>query len=148
MGLVVAGVVTPAFAQRERRFHVLPSQLGTYASPIMGMAFAFGWTPCIGPVLGAVLTMASSQQTLGRGVALLACYSIGLGVPFIAAGVAFGRLAGVFAWVKRHYQAVNLVSGLILAAFGVLLLTNSVSYLSHFFIDLLDRVGLQRLSNI
>jgi cytochrome c-type biogenesis protein len=148
MGLALAGILTPSFLQRERRFHVLPSQLGAYASPIMGMAFAFGWSPCIGPVLGAVLSMASSEQTLGRGVALLACYSIGLGVPFVASGVAFGRLAGVFSWVKRHYRVVNLVSGLVLAAFGVLLLTNNVSYLSHFFIDVLDRLGLQRLANI
>ena len=69
-------------------------------------------------------------------------------MPFVVAGVAFGRLAGVFSWVKRHFRVVNLVSGLILAAFGVLLLTNSVHYLSNFFIDLLDRVGLQRLSDI
>jgi cytochrome c-type biogenesis protein len=148
MGLVLAGALSPAFIQRERRFHVLPSQLGAYAPPIMGMAFAFGWSPCIGPALGAVLTMASSEQTLARGVALLACYSVGLGVPFVVAGVAFGRLAGVFSWVKVHFRVVNLVSGLVLAAFGVLLLTNKVGYVSHFFIDLLDRLGLQRLSNI
>jgi cytochrome c-type biogenesis protein len=148
MGLVLAGVLSPAFIQRERRFHVLPSQLGAYAPPIMGMAFAFGWSPCIGPALGAVLTMASSEQTLARGVALLACYSVGLGVPFVAAGVAFGRLAGVFSWVKVHFRVVNAVSGLVLAAFGVLLLTNNVGYVSRFFIDLLDRMGLQRLSNI
>jgi len=148
MGLVLAGVLSPAFIQRERRFHVLPSQLGAYAPPIMGMAFAFGWSPCIGPALGAVLTMASSEQTLARGVVLLACYSVGLGVPFVVAGVAFGRLAGVFSWVKVHFRVVNAVSGLVLAAFGVLLLTNNVGYVSHFFIDLLDRLGLQRLSNI
>ncbi|HLY84863.1 MAG TPA: cytochrome c biogenesis protein CcdA [Acidimicrobiales bacterium] len=148
MGLVLAGALSPAFIQRERRFHVLPSQLGAYAPPIMGMAFAFGWSPCIGPALGAVLTMASSEQTLARGVVLLACYSVGLGVPFVVAGVAFGRLAGVFSWVKVHFRVVNAVSGLVLAAFGVLLLTNNVGYVSHFFIDLLDRLGLQRLSNI
>jgi cytochrome c-type biogenesis protein len=113
----------------------------------MGMAFAFGWSPCIGPALGAVLTLAGSEDTLGRGVALLACYSVGLGVPFVVAGVAFGRLAGVFAWVKRHFRVVNLVSGLVLAAFGIMLLTNNVHYLSTFFINLLDKVGLQRLSS-
>jgi cytochrome c-type biogenesis protein len=147
MGLLLAGVVAPAFLQRERRFHVLPSELGSWAPPIMGMAFAFGWSPCIGPALGAVLTLAGSEDTLGRGVALLACYSVGLGVPFVVAGVAFGRLAGVFAWVKRHFRVVNLVSGVVLAAFGVLLLTNNVHYLSTFFINLLDKVGLQRLSS-
>lgn len=147
MGLVLAGVVTPAFLQRERRFHVLPSELGAWAPPIMGMAFAFGWSPCIGPALGAVLTLASSEDTLARGVALLVCYSLGLGVPFVAAGVAFGRLAGLFAWVKRHFRVVNLASGVVLMAFGVLLLTNNVHYLSTFFINLLDKVGLQRLSS-
>jgi len=147
MGLLLAGVVTPAFLQRERRFHVLPSELGAWAPPIMGMAFAFGWSPCIGPALGAVLTLASSEDTLARGVALLVCYSLGLGVPFIAAGVAFGRLAAVFAWVKRHFRAVNLASGVVLMAFGVMLLTNNVHYLSTFFINLLDKVGLQRLSS-
>ena len=79
---------------------------------------------------------------------MLLSYSLGLGVPFVLAGVAFGRLTGVFMWVRRHLRVVNLVSGLILAAFGVLLLTDSVHYLSSFFIDLLDRIGLQRLSNI
>ena len=148
MGLAFAGVISPAFMQREHRLHVRPSQLGSWAPPIMGMAFAFGWSPCIGPALAAVLSLASDQQTLFRGELMLLTYSLGLGVPFVIAGVAFGRLAGVFAWVKRHFRVVNLVSGLILAAFGVLLLTNSVHYLSSFFINLLDHVGLQRLSNI
>ena len=62
-----AGVVSPAFLQRERRFHVAPSQLGAWAPPIMGMAFAFGWSPCIGPALAAVLSLASDQQTLWSG---------------------------------------------------------------------------------
>jgi cytochrome c-type biogenesis protein len=143
MGILLAGLVTPAFLQRERRFHVVPSQLGPWASPIMGMAFAFGWSPCIGPALGAVLTLAANEGTLLRGELLLVCYSLGLGVPFVLAGLAFGRLAGVFSWVKRHYRVVNLVSGLVLVAFGVLLLTNSIHYLSSFFIRL---PGINRLS--
>jgi cytochrome c-type biogenesis protein len=126
---------------------VVPSELGSWAPPIMGMAFAFGWSPCIGPALGAVLTLAGSEDTLGRGVLLLASYSIGLGVPFVLAGVAFGRLTGVFAWVRGHFRVVNLVSGLVLVAFGIMLLTDNVHYLSTFFINLLDRVGLQRLSS-
>jgi len=146
MGILLAGVVTPAFLQQERRFHVLPSELGPWAAPVMGMAFAFGWSPCIGPALGAVLSLASYQQTLARGVLLLVAYSLGLGVPFVVTGFAFGRLAVVFAWVKRHFRAVNLASGAVLVAFGILLLTNNVHYLSTFFIDLLDHVGLKRLS--
>jgi cytochrome c-type biogenesis protein len=126
---------------------VTPSELGSWAPPVMGMAFAFGWSPCIGPALGAVLSLASSEDTLGRGVALLACYSLGLGVPFVLAGLAFGRLAAVFSWVKRHFRVINFVAGMVLIAFGVLLLTNNVHYLSTFFINLLNRLGLKRLSS-
>jgi cytochrome c-type biogenesis protein len=147
MGVVLCGVATPAFLLRERRFTVTPSELGSWAPPIMGMAFAFGWSPCIGPALGAVLSLASSEDTLARGVALLVCYSLGLGVPFVLAGVAFGRLAVVFAWVKRHFRLIDFVSGMVLIAFGLLLLTNNVHYLSTFFINLLDRIGLKRLSS-
>jgi cytochrome c-type biogenesis protein len=148
MGLAFAGVVSPAFLQRERRFHVLPSRLGVWAPPVMGMAFAFGWTPCIGPALGAVLGLASAQRTLGRGELMLVSYSLGLGVPFVASGVAFGRLTGVFGWFRRHVRTVNLASGLVLAAFGVLLLTNNVQALSTFFSNLLDHMGLHRLSSV
>jgi cytochrome c-type biogenesis protein len=136
MGLVFAGLVRPQWMMRERRFHVLPSQLGSWAPPIMGMAFAFGWTPCIGPALGAVLALSDTQSTLGRGELMLLCYSLGLGVPFIASGLAFARLTGVFAWVKAHLRAVNLVSGLLLATLGVLLLTDNVHRLSNWFIQL------------
>ena len=96
-GLMFAGLLRPAWLLRERRWHVAPSQLGEWAAPVMGMAFAFGWTPCIGPVLAAVLSLASDTHTLGRGEAMLVAYSLGLGVPFVVAGVAFGRLTGVFA---------------------------------------------------
>ena len=136
MGLIFAGLVRPGWVMRERRFHVLPSRLGEWAPPLMGMAFAFGWTPCIGPALGAVLALSGTQSTLGRGELMLLCYSLGLGVPFIAAGVAFGRLAGVFGWVKAHLGVVNLVSGLLLAGLGVLLLTDSIHRLSNWFVRL------------
>ena len=138
MGLAMAGVMTPAFMQRERRVHVLPSKLGPYAAPVMGMAFAFGWTPCLGPVLASLLALAGAEATLGRGVALLFAYSLGLGVPFVAAGVAFGRLAGAFDWVKRRARVVNLVSGLLLAGFGFLLLTNRLTDMSRELVELMD----------
>jgi cytochrome c-type biogenesis protein len=136
MGLAFAGIVRPSWLMREHRFHVLPSSLGSWAPPVMGMAFAFGWTPCIGPALGAVLALSNTQSTLGRGEAMLLCYSLGLGVPFIASGLAFARLAGVFSWMRSHLRAVNLVSGLLLAALGVLLLTDNIHRLSNWFIKL------------
>jgi len=148
MGLFLAGVVAPGFLQRERRFHVLPERLGVFAPPLMGMAFAFGWTPCIGPSLAAVLALATNEHTLGRGVLLLVVYSLGLGVPFVAAGLAFGRLTSLFAWVKRHFRALNVTSGMVLATMGVLLLTGRITRISSFLIDAMDRIGLDWLSRV
>jgi len=144
MGLAIAGLVRPAFFDRERRFHVSSRALGSYAPPVMGVAFAFGWSPCIGPVLGAILTLAGASASLGRGVLLLVAYSAGLAVPFIASGLAFGRLTGTFTWVKRHFAVINLVSGLLLAAFGLLLLTGAVTDVVRWLQDLLRSVGLDR----
>jgi cytochrome c-type biogenesis protein len=147
-GLVFAGLVRPAWLMRERRWHVAPSRLGEWAAPVMGMAFAFGWTPCIGPVLAAVLSLASDAHTLGRGEAMLVAYSLGLGVPFVVAGVAFGRLTGVLTFARAHLRVINLVSGLLLAALGVLLLTDNLHVLSTWFSDVLSGLGLGRLSTV
>jgi cytochrome c-type biogenesis protein len=147
-GLVFAGLLQPAWLMRERRWHVAPSRLGEWAAPVMGMAFAFGWTPCIGPVLAAVLSLASDTHTLGRGEAMLVAYSLGLGVPFVVAGVAFGRLTGVLAFARAHLRVINVVSGLLLAGLGVLLLTDNLHVLSTWFSDLLNALGLRRLSTV
>jgi cytochrome c-type biogenesis protein len=147
-GLAFAGLLRPAWLLRERRWHVAPSRLGLYAAPVMGMAFAFGWTPCIGPALAAVLSLASDTHTLGRGEAMLVAYSLGLGLPFVLAGVAFGRVTPVLTFVRRHLRVINLVSGLLLAALGVLLLTDNLHVLSTWASDLLNAVGLGRLRTV
>ena len=147
MGLLLAGVVSPPLLLAERRFHVPVSRLGAVAPPLMGMAFALGWTPCIGPILGAVLTQAETEATLGRGVTLLFAYSLGLGVPFVYTGLAFGRMTSVFSWARRHARAINVVSGLALMIFGVLLLTDNVTWLSLRLIDLFDALHLGALSS-
>jgi cytochrome c-type biogenesis protein len=112
----------------------------------MGMAFAFGWTPCIGPVLGGVLGLAASRATLGSGLVLLVAYSLGLGVPFLATGLAFGRLTAVFARVRRRLWLVDLVAGAALVAFGVLLLTDNLHWLSSVVASVLRAIGLGRLT--
>jgi cytochrome c-type biogenesis protein len=147
MGLFLAGVVTPQFLVVERRFHVPVARLGALAPPLMGMAFALGWTPCIGPILGAVITQAETEATLGRGVTLLFAYSLGLGVPFVYTGLAFGRMTSVFSWVRGHFRAINVVSGLALTLFGILLLTDNVTWLSRQLIDLFDVLHLDALSS-
>ena len=148
MGLALAGLVRPAFFERERRFHVPARALGSYAPPVMGAAFAFGWSPCIGPVLGAILTLAAESASLGRGVLLLLAYSAGLAVPFVASGLAFGRLTGAFDWVKRHFGVINAVSGAVLVGFGVLLLTNQVGQVSGRILEVMDDLGLDFLTRI
>jgi cytochrome c-type biogenesis protein len=149
MGLLIAGVVSPRLLQQERRLHVSPSRLGVFAPPAMGMAFAFGWTPCIGPILAAVLPLAAAQGTLARGMGMLVAYSLGLGVPFIVTGLALGRLTSVFAFVKRHFRVLNLVSGLLLVAFGFLLFTSNVTWLSGWFSDRMQDIPLlNRLTEI
>jgi cytochrome c-type biogenesis protein len=146
MGVVLAGVVSPTMLMRERRFHVSPSALGVFAPPVMGMAFAFGWTPCIGLVLGPILTLAATEGTVVRGIVLLTAYSLGLGVPFVLSGLALARLTGAFGWVKRHFRIINAVAGALLVGFGLLLLTDNVSWLSRHVADVLRAVGLDRLS--
>jgi len=147
MGLFLAGVVSPRFLVVERRFHVPVARLGALAPPLMGMAFALGWTPCIGPILGALIAQAETEATLGRGVTLLFAYSLGLGVPFVYTGLAFGRMTSVFSWVRRHFRTINVVSGLALTLFGILLLTDNVTWLSRQLIDLFDALHLDSLSS-
>jgi cytochrome c-type biogenesis protein len=130
----------------ERRFNVRPSTLGTWAAPVMGMAFAFAWTPCIGPVLGVVLGLAAHNGSLAGGVVLLFAYSLGLGVPFVMTGLAFGRLTATFARARRSLSVVEVVAGAILIAFGILLLTDHLGWVSTQFSTLLKDIGLGRLS--
>ncbi len=98
-----------------------------WAAPL-GMAFAAGWTPCIGPVLGGILGLAS-QGGVGRGMLLLLSYSAGLGVPFLLVGLGVDRLMGAFGWVKRHYTPITVVSGALLVAVGILLLSGQFTRL-------------------
>ena len=130
----------------EHRFDVRPSKLGGWAAPVMGMAFAFAWTPCIGPVLGVVLGLASHNGTLAGGVVLLFAYSIGLALPFILVGLAFGRITAALARARHFMGAIELVAGLLLVGFGVLLLTDNVGWLSNHVSSVLNDIGLGRLT--
>jgi cytochrome c-type biogenesis protein len=146
LGVWLAGVGTPKLFLQERRFHPLPSRLGMWAPPVMGMAFAFGWTPCIGPVLGGVLDLAATRTTLFSGLVLLVAYSLGLGVPFLITGLAFGQLTSTMGRVRRRLWIVDIVAGAALVAFGFLLLTDNLHWVSSWVSSGLDHVGLGRLS--
>jgi cytochrome c-type biogenesis protein len=118
---------------RERRVEVRPSRLGIWAPPVMGAAFGFGWTPCIGPTLGAILTVAGTQDTVYEGMFLLLVYSMGLGLPFVLAGLGVNKLYGAFAWVRRHFTPITVASGLLLAGFGLLMVSGRLLDLNRWF---------------
>jgi len=119
LGLVFMGLI-PLF-QRNVRIHKVPA-VGLAAAPLLGFLFGLGWTPCIGPTLGVILTLAYGES-VGRGGVLLACYSLGLGAPFILAALAWRRALGALAFVRRHQQWVTRAGGLMLVLVGVLMLT-------------------------
>lgn len=108
--------------QREVRLHALP-RAGLLGAPLLGVLFGVGWTPCLGPTLAAVQTLAYQQASAGRGALLTAAYCAGLGVPFILTGLAFQRALGAFAVIKRHYALVTRLGGGLLVTIGVLLVT-------------------------
>jgi cytochrome c-type biogenesis protein len=144
---MAAGLPLPLALSGERRFAVRPSALGSWAPPIMGMAFAFAWTPCIGPVLASVLALAAGTGgSETGGIALLLAYSLGLGVPFLLSGLAFGRMTDVLARVRSRLRLVDLVGGTILVVFGILLLTGNVSVISAHISTWLHDLHLDRLS--
>jgi cytochrome c-type biogenesis protein len=120
LGLVFAGVVP--LLQRDWRVHRVPA-VGLAAAPVLGFLFGVGWTPCIGPTLAAITTLSINEATAGRGALLSAVYALGLGLPFIAAGVAYRRALGAFGWVRRNQVWVMRAGGAMLVAVGVLLVT-------------------------
>lgn len=120
MGLAFLGLV-PGL-QRQARITRLPA-VGVAGAPLLGVVFGLGWTPCLGPTLAAVQGLAFTQGTAGRGAALTFAYCLGLGLPFIAAGLAFRRALGAFATVKRHYRLVTNLGGALLVLVGLLLVT-------------------------
>jgi cytochrome c-type biogenesis protein len=146
--VVVSLILRLPWLYTEKRFHPSPSRLGPLAAPITGAAFAFGWTPCIGPVLGSVLAIAATRGEAARGASLLAVYSLGLGVPFLVSGVAMGHLTRVFAWARRHFTAIMLVSATTLGFFGALLVLNRLIWVTTQLQSALRAVGLDGLVNL
>lgn len=147
MGLIFLGVVPAPWIYSERRFEMKPGRtlLSNY---LMGLAFGFGWTPCIGPTLGATLLIASSQQTASKGSLLLAVYSMGLGIPFILSAIGVSRLFGAVAWLRKHQVAFLRTSGVMLIAFGGLMIFDKVFVLSRYIQSLMESAGLGKLVGI
>lgn len=127
MGLVFVGAAKIPFLQQERKFHVANKPAGFLGPIVVGMAFGFGWTPCVGPFLGTILSYAADSTTVTRGMGLLLTYSLGLGLPLLLTALAFSRALVAFQWIKRHYGIVNVASGSMLILMGALLLTNRMT---------------------
>jgi cytochrome c-type biogenesis protein len=150
VALGVLFVLTPFVPKlnREWRPDALISRAGSGGPLIAGAAFAFAWTPCIGPTLGAILTAAATQDGLGEGAVLLLFYSLGLSVPFLLTALAFTRAWGAFRWLRDRYLIVTAVSGAVLIAMGVLMLTGELTRLNIEAQQALDSLGLNLFSEL
>lgn len=129
------GIFRIGFLQQEARVDVGDRGGSAFGAYILGLAFAFGWTPCIGPILGAILGLAASEGDVARGTTLLAFYAVGLGIPFLLVAVFFPRLKGAMAWMRRHMKVIGRISGLLLLTVGLLMVTGHFTALSYWLVE-------------
>ena len=131
-GLYLLGVLRPAFLTRERRLHLATKPLGYLGSAAVGIAFGAAWTPCVGPILGAILTLAAARSSVVDGMALLGWYALGLAVPFLLTAVALERFLAWFQRFRPYLAWVERVSGAILIVLGILLITDRFTLLAGY----------------
>ncbi len=129
-GLYLLGVLRPAFLMRERRLALAHKPLGYLGSAFVGITFGAAWTPCIGPILGAILTLAAAQASVGRGTALLGVYALGLALPFVITALALDRFLGWFQRFRPYIVWVDRIAGALLLLLGVLLVTDRFTLLA------------------
>lgn len=120
MGLVFVGLFRPL--QQTKKLSIAP-KVGLIGAPLLGAGFAIGWTPCLGPTLGAVAALSLQSGSMGRGALLGLAYAIGLGIPFVLVALGFGWVASSTAWLRRHIRVINIVGGVALIVIGVLMVT-------------------------
>jgi cytochrome c-type biogenesis protein len=148
MGAFFIGTLFLPLFNREWRPEQLMRRAHTGGPLLAGVAFAVAWLPCTGPTLGAILTAASNQDTVGKGGILLAFYALGLAVPFILSALAFSTFSGVFRFFRDHYRVITVVSGVVLIAMGVLLYTNELTRLNSEALQAMDDLGINFFQNI
>ncbi|HEY7844670.1 MAG TPA: cytochrome c biogenesis CcdA family protein [Bradyrhizobium sp.] len=134
MGLHFLGLTRIGLLMREGRLSI-PKPVGLWGAYVMGLAFAFGWTPCIGPILAAILSIAAAEATVAKGAGLLAVYSAGLGIPFLIAAFMVERFSSLFARMKRHLATVERAMGVLMIITGIGFLTGAVSNVSIWLLD-------------
>ena len=140
MGLHFLGLTPIAWLHRQKRLEVT-KPVGLWGAYVIGLAFAFGWTPCIGPILAAILAVAASEQTVAKGALLLAIYSLGLGIPFIVAAFAIEPFAAFLARFKKHLHRVEQAMGALLVLTGIAFLTGSLNQVSVWLLEAFPALG-------
>jgi cytochrome c-type biogenesis protein len=131
-GLHTMGLFRISILETEKRMSAGSKPVTLLGAMLVGIAFAFGWSPCIGPILGAILLVAGSKDTIGEGILLLAVYSAGLGIPFLLTSLAINKFFSATSRIRRHYHAIELVSGGLLVAVGVLMFTNQLTVIVRY----------------
>lgn len=131
-GLHTMGILRIGWLYAEKRVQTRSKPTSLVGALLVGVAFAFGWTPCIGPILAAILAVAAAQDTVLKGVQLLAAYSLGLGIPFLLASVAINQFFAAFARIRRYYQAIEVASGALLVVIGMLIFTNRFTIIAQY----------------
>jgi len=134
MGLHFLGLTRIGFLMREGRLPI-PKPIGLWGAYVMGLAFAFGWTPCIGPILAAILSIAAAEATVAKGAGLLAVYSAGLGIPFLIAAFMVEQFSSMFARMKRHLVNVERAMGILMIITGIAFLTGAISGVSIWLLE-------------
>src|SRR6266481_5164255 len=140
-GVHVLGIVKINALYQDKRFHNVQKPRGVLGAFVMGLAFAFGWTPCLGPILAGILTIASTKQTVAEGMMLLGVYSAGLGIPFLLTSLALNQFLAFYSRFKKHFHAVEVASGALVIAVGVLMITGSLTRLAGW-LSFLNRFAL------
>jgi cytochrome c-type biogenesis protein len=131
-GLHTMGLLKISWLYKEKRIQTSSKPAGLAGAFVVGLAFAFGWTPCIGPILGTILALAADEGTLQRGVILLSVYSLGLGVPFLLTSLMVNRFFKAFAKIRRHYRLVEITAGVLMVTVGVLIFTNRFTIITQY----------------
>ena len=134
-GLHFLGILRIGFLEREARFEASSQNGSAFGAYVLGLAFAFGWTPCIGPQLASILTLAASEGSVARGTTLLGVYALGLGVPFLLVALFLSRLSATLTWLKRHMQIIERLMGLLLWTIGLMMLTGGFADFSFLILE-------------
>ena len=131
-GLHTMGIFKIKYLDFEKRINVRNKAYGMIGSFFVGLAFAFGWTPCIGPILGAILAIASTRDSVSQGILLLSVYSLGLGIPFLITAVAMNGFLKLFKSMKNHFRKIEIISGLLLIIIGIMIFLNKLQILAYY----------------